>query len=132
MQTDTQAPKATKTPKRLTEADLRAKHPHIVEGSLRFDLDGTHANKQTVEINTRGLDGKPDGNTRRIATSDLHQVFWTPEVAKEIRKEKMRMKRKADRALLAQVKASAPIEVAEIEVHSEAEIDAALAEAIEA
>jgi hypothetical protein len=131
MTTDT-TPKA-KASKRLSEEALLAKHPHIVKGSLRFDLDGTHANKQTVEINTRGLDGQPDGNTRRIATSDLHQVFWTPEVAKEIRKEKMRMKRKADRALLAQIKASAPVSSVEpAPEQTEAEVDAALAAAIEA
>jgi hypothetical protein len=66
-----------KTKIRLTETDLIEKgHTHIVEGTLRFDHG---RNKQFVTINTRGIDGNYDGNTREIATSDLHQTFWTIE-----------------------------------------------------
>jgi hypothetical protein len=70
---------------------------NIVEGSLRFEETGHHANKQTVEIKTVGVDGKPDGNTRRVATSDLHQVHSTEAVAEELKKAKRREAAKARR-----------------------------------
>ena len=77
---------------RLTEADLVAKgHTHIVPGTLHYDpVD----NKQKVTINTRGVDGQPDGNTRVIATSDLHQVFHTVVTKIAMDKIKLREKRK--------------------------------------
>lgn len=113
------APKAKAEPKsrRRSEADYIAKYPHIVEGSLRYEEEGTHAKKQTVEINTVGIDGKPDGNTRRIATSDLHQVFHTEEVAKEVKQAK----RRAAAAKRREVKK------AEAEANAEVEAEAAVA-----
>ncbi len=66
----------------LTEGDLLAKgHKHIVRGTLRFNRK---LNKQTVVIRTRGMNGRFDGDRRTIATSDLHQTFWTVETKKEM------------------------------------------------
>ena len=63
--------------KPTTEAQLIAKgHTHIIPGTLRYDAI---ANKNKVTIHTRGINGEFDGNTREIATSDLHQTFWTVE-----------------------------------------------------
>jgi hypothetical protein len=75
----------------LTESAIRAIHNHVIEGSVRFD---TIRNKQICEIRTRGVDGMFDGNTRTLATSDLHQTFWTVETKKELD----RLKAKARRA----------------------------------
>ena len=81
---------------------------NIVEGSLRYEEAGAHAHKQTVLIRTIGLDGKPDGQERRVATSDLHQVHNTVEVAEELKKAKRRAaakaRREAAKAALAKVK----------------------------
>jgi hypothetical protein len=121
--------KAPKAPKRLTEADLRVKYPHIVEGTLRYDTEGLHLNKQTVEIKTRGLDGQFDGKTRRIATSDLHQVFWTEDTKAEMDKERRRMKAKQNRAVLKALKANAPAVTVTATV--EADADKALADQIQ-
>jgi hypothetical protein len=83
---------AVKVKPRLTEANLIDKgHTHIVPGTLRFDI---LLNKQVVKINTRGLDGCYDGNTREVATSDLHQVFHTTAVKAQLDKIKLREKRK--------------------------------------
>lgn len=108
------APKAEKkapAPRRLEEKHLHSKQEccercrafhggksNIVPNSLRYDEEGVHARKQTVEIYTIGLDGQLDGNTRRIATSDLHQVFFTEEVAKERKKQNRAARSKARRA----------------------------------
>jgi hypothetical protein len=96
--------------RRATEEQLHAKQAackktrtfwggesNIVEGSLHFEEVGAHANKQTVLIRTIGLDGKPDGQERRVATSDLHQVHHTVEVAEELKKAKRREAAKARR-----------------------------------
>lgn len=85
----------TPTTKRLDEASLLAKHPHIVEGSLRYDA---MANKQKVTIQTRGIDGTFDGNTREIATSDLHQTFWTQETKDALDRAKRNAKARGKRA----------------------------------
>ncbi len=74
------------------EKGLRAKYPHIIEGTIRAPkADGQWANKRTVEIYTVDLNGKKDGNKRRIATSDLFQVRHTEEVAK-LARNKLRRK----------------------------------------
>lgn len=93
----------TKTNTRLTEADLLAKgHTHIVEGTLRMC---PMSNKQKVTINTRDAEGNFDGNTREIATSDLHQCYWTQETKDAMDAAKRNMKAKAKRAA---AKANAP------------------------
>lgn len=74
---------------RLTEADLLARgYHHIVRGTLRFD---TNLNKQVIKIRTFGADGRYDGKTRWIATSDLHQCAWTDkgkdDIAKTMRRQ---------------------------------------------
>jgi hypothetical protein len=98
------APKAAPLPKRLTEDDLRKKHPKaiIVEGSLLYvdpknkvqkignrkvpdELYTKHPNKQVVLIRTVGEDGKEDGDTRWVATSDLHHVRMSEKTAKAVR-----------------------------------------------
>jgi len=72
--------------KRHTETEITTMWSHVVPGTLRFDEEGSHANKQTVEIRTRDMFGELDGNTRRIATSDLFQCFWTRETKAELDK----------------------------------------------
>jgi len=74
--------------KRHTETEITTMWSHVVPGTLRFDEEGSHANKQTVEIRTRDMFGELDGNTRRIATSDLFQCFWTRETKAELDKAK--------------------------------------------
>lgn len=75
----------------LTEADLIAKgHTHIILGTLRYDA---FSNKNKVTIRTRGIDGEFDGNTREIATSDLHQTFWTRETKDLIDAAKRQVRR---------------------------------------
>jgi hypothetical protein len=73
------------------EATAIAKHgDKIVVGSAERD---PASNKVTVLINTRGVDGEYDGNTRRVATSDVHQVHHTPEVKKVLDRDRARAKR---------------------------------------
>jgi hypothetical protein len=85
----------TKTSARLTEADLSAKYSTIVAGSLRFD---EARNKQVVVIKTVDVNGVLDGNTREIATSDLHQCRWTEATKKDLDRAKARAKSEARRA----------------------------------
>ena len=115
--------KIAKTPKRLVEADLIAKgHTHIVPGSLRFDTD---ANKQKVTINTVDENGIPDGNTREIATSDLHQCRTTVETKERMDRAKANEKAKAKRARAKLAAASAPVATALPESNTSA-LEAAL------
>lgn len=77
----------------------------VVPGTIRRARKGTkHEGKFTIEINTVGEDGEPDGKTLRVATSDVHQVNHTPEVA-----ERLRRARRNERAR--QRRASAHVEV---------------------
>jgi hypothetical protein len=84
------------------EAKLVTKYgSKIVVGSVRRATDAKYGKKLMCEINTRGIDGEFDGNTRTIATSDVFQVSHTLEVAAELRKIRATDKRaaaKADRA----------------------------------
>lgn len=86
------------------EAELIAQHgTKIVEGSIRRGRTGSkHENKLTVEINTVGEDGQPDGKTLRVATSDVHQVTHQPEVA-----DRLRRARRNERARQARAEARA-------------------------
>jgi len=79
--------------KRYNETEILATWTHVNEGSLQFDTEGSHANKQTVEIQTRGIDGQFDGDTRRIATSDLFQCYWTVETKDALDRAKRSIKR---------------------------------------
>ena len=65
--------------KPFTNTEILAAWKHVVPDTLRFDTEGHHAKKQTVEIRTRDTQGAYDGQTRRIATSDLFQTFWTTD-----------------------------------------------------
>lgn len=90
---------ANKIPRRQNEETLHARFPgKVVEGSLRFEVEGKWKGKQTVEINNRGADGEFDGTTQRIATSDLHQVHHSPATLKEIRKARAKLARAAKKA----------------------------------
>jgi hypothetical protein len=80
--------------KRSTEEEILATWSHVVPGTLRFDTEGLHEGKQTVEIRTRDIHGEDDGNTRRIATSDLFQSFWTVETKDQLDRAKRSAKRK--------------------------------------
>jgi hypothetical protein len=80
----------------MNETEIRAIHNHVIEGTVRFDVI---RNKQICEIRTRGINGMFDGNTRTLATSDLHQTFWTVEVKKELD----RIKAKARRAIKSKI-----------------------------
>jgi hypothetical protein len=94
-----------------TEQGLIAKYgERIVEGSVRFETDGKYEGKRTVEIRCyqllvaeedgSGYDWGDDfnGETRRIATSDLFQVFGTEADHHE--------KRKADRRYAHKIRAA--------------------------
>lgn len=85
-----------------TEQGLIAKWgERIVPGTLRYETDGVHAGKRTVEINcfkllcaeedASGFDWGDEfsGETRRVATSDIFQVMGSAADHAE--------KRKADR-----------------------------------
>lgn len=72
--------------KPFSETEITTAWSHVVPGTLRFESEGHHANKQTVEIRTRDIFGAFDGETRRIATSDLFQCFWTVETKAELDK----------------------------------------------
>lgn len=78
--------------KRHTETEITATWKHVVPNTLRFETEGHHANKQTVEIHTRDEYGQEDGNTRRIATSDLFQAFWTVEAKERLDKRRRSLK----------------------------------------
>lgn len=98
---------ANKVPRRHTEDSLVAKYgDRIVKGTVRFETDGAWAGKQTVEINTYGVRVCPDGtlddaredfdgNKRRIATSDLFQVFHTEETLAALRRSRAKESRAA-------------------------------------
>lgn len=73
-----------------TEAQILSSHPHVIAGTVRFDAI---RNKQICEINTRGIDGSFDGNIRTLATSDLHQTFWTVETKKALDRIKAKSRR---------------------------------------
>lgn len=70
----------------------------IVVGSARRATDARFGRKIMVKINTIGLDGKPDGKDREVASSDVFQVHHTIEVATELRKAKAADKRAAAKA----------------------------------
>ncbi len=91
---------ANKVPRRHTEASLVEKYgDRIVLGSLRFETEGVWGGKQTVEINTWGMtEGVFDGNKRRIATSDLFQVFHTEETLAAIRRVRAKEARASKKA----------------------------------
>lgn len=121
----TQAPAA---PKRKSEADLLKRHPHMIEGTLTYisplgtcdnadiptELCTTHPNKQVCQIRTRGVDGQFDGKTRWIATSDLHQCFWTVETKKALDAAKRNQKAKDGRQALKALKAQLAAKVEEV------------------
>jgi hypothetical protein len=53
---------------RMTEEEIRAKYPHVVKGSLRFDSKAKKS-KITLRCPVKGC-----GRTRRCYTSDLFQI----------------------------------------------------------
>ena len=53
---------------RMTEEEIRAKYPHVVKGSLRFDGKAKKS-KITIQCLVKGC-----GRTRRCYTSDLFQI----------------------------------------------------------
>lgn len=88
--------------KPFTNTEILAAWKHVVSDTLRFDTEGLHAKKQTVEIRTRNVHGDFDGQTRRIATSDLFQSFWTAET-----KVALDAAKRSNKRLLATDKAAA-------------------------
>lgn len=74
----------------VAEKDLRKKYKQIVPGTLRNVSKGAaHNGKRTVEIKcaTKGCN-----KTRRVATSDLHQVRHCVECTQENRAARRRKK----------------------------------------
>lgn len=94
-----------RTPKRMSADKLKARlqekaaapnyrgaSPDNVQwDTLSYDAD---KKKQVVTINTVDADGVIDGNTRVVATSDLHIVKHTLEVSKEIQKKRSNARRR--------------------------------------
>lgn len=92
------------------EAELIAKYPQIVKGSMRdIDPDETseYYNKRTVQIIC-----KTDGcsNKRRIATSDLHQVENCDHCVRTARLSRRRQARADRKAALKALEAAKPQE----------------------
>ena len=94
MNSKTENTKPKRIGKRSSEEEILATWSHVIPDTLRYDEEGKHEGKQTVEIRTRDIHGKPDGQTRRIATSDLFQCFWTEETKDALDKAKRSAKRK--------------------------------------
>ena len=69
----------------MAEQELRAKYPHIVEGSLRVETDGAHKGRRSVEIACQG-DGCQE--RRRIHTSDAFQTKLCQECTTLHRKQR--------------------------------------------
>ena len=86
--------------KRTTETELRAKYPHVIEGTLEYDAQ---RNKQSVLIQCSHPGCEEQ---RRVFTSDLFQVSMCEEHKKEAKKAK----RDAIKALAAQVREAAKSE----------------------
>lgn len=76
------------------ERDIRKKHRRVLPGTIRREVEGVHAGKLTVEMKCQ-TDGCK--NTRRVATSDLHQVRFCTLCTVEIRNRRRRSKAKAAR-----------------------------------
>lgn len=84
--------------RRTSEADLIKKYPAIVPGTLRFEDNpkSSHYNKQVVVIRTKASpNGKYDGNEREVATSDVFQIWGTPEAMKAYRAQREAERRAA-------------------------------------
>lgn len=89
----------------IAKAEQRLVEKHgnrIVKGSVRRadkknKDEAKYGNKLLVTINTIGVDGKPDGKTLTVATSDVHQVKHTPEVKAALQKAQ-REEAKKDKA----------------------------------
>ena len=99
------APKAPKPVKEkktqeqiLTEAEnaLIAKYPHVIKGSIRdVGFSKEHGTKRTVEVKCQ----YPNcGETRRLATSDLHQGKYCTEHTRVTRLERRKEARAAKQA----------------------------------
>lgn len=101
----TAAAKSKRTPKRLTEDDLKKKIEGRSKGNknykgvsvanvkwdtIEYDAD---LRRQFVVINTVGEDGKLDGKTRRVATSDLQHVKHSKETSDAIKRKRNNQKR---------------------------------------
>ena len=99
---------------KLAQAEAVAITKHgdkIVPGSAERD---PKSNKVTVLINTRGVDGEYDGNTRRVATSDVHQVHHLPEVKKALDRAKAKTKNPSRAAKLEAALVAAGIDPNEV------------------
>lgn len=69
----------------MAEQELRAKYPHIVEGSLRVEKEGSHKGRRSVEISCQGNGCQ---ERRRIHTSDAFQTKLCPECTTLHRKQR--------------------------------------------
>jgi len=96
--------KAKRTPKRLGVDALKER---VKERMKKPDYKGVDADnvqwdtleydaalrRQMVTIKTVDEDGKTDGNTRRVATSDLQHVRHTKEVSDALKRKRNNAKR---------------------------------------
>lgn len=104
MTTDAETAKK-RTPKRLSADALKDKIKARIEkgdyrgatleniqwDTLRYDET---KRKQVVDIKTVDGDGNPDGDTRTVATSDLHLVKHSINVSKALQKERSNARRR--------------------------------------
>ena len=100
---------------KLAQAEAIAITTHgdkIVVGSAERDLA---SNKITVLIRTRGLDGEFDGNNRRVATSDVHQVHHTPEVKKALKRASAKSRNPSRQAKLEAALVAAGVDPSTVE-----------------
>lgn len=93
-----------RVPKRLSSDELKSKVQERMKddnykganidnidwGTLEYD---DTLRRQMIVINTVGENGKLDGNTRRVATSDLQHVCHTKEVSDILKRKRNNAKR---------------------------------------
>lgn len=97
----TEQPTKERKSHRLTAEAIKERYPHADVSTLRWDTEGTHANKQTVEADL------PCGHRHRIATSDLFQVRSCPSCRRNDQREKRKAKRHEKAAARKAAKAAA-------------------------
>lgn len=107
-ETSTEVEKKKRSPKRLDAETLKqrvkkrqssdgyrgAPFERIKWDTLRYDEE---KRRQVIDIETVDRDGKPDGQVRTIATSDLQHTRHNRELAKQMQRERNNVRRRLKR-----------------------------------
>lgn len=92
---EAQEPKQRKS-KRKTEEEIRADYPDVVEGSVQFvpkDVAEDHVLAKWAGKQVCQRPCERSGKLFWLATSDLHQTRFHPDVRADVRKERAMAKR---------------------------------------